>query len=342
MAPGGPGPASPAHPAAAAPPAPPDPPAPLPAPPPQLHCGVCGALFPSRNKLFAHLELEGHHLEGTGEAAQDPAASVRENADFREYYRLQGIAGSDEDWRRCYELFQQELPVCFRLTLAACPPRAPRGPGLAEALLREAGVDFAPAAYHFGCDGGGVSGHGRCSLWTLSGHTVRRGVSSGLETAQFVGLLQRQEQNSALPPLLLGVRESDKVLDLCAAPGSKSLQLLDLMLADSPPGALPSGMLVANDVSRARASVMARRAREQLRSCLISPSATPASTPRCGGAAASRCASTACCATCPAAGTARCGSAGRSGAAGEACGRSGPSRWGCASTRCRRRSCAVA
>ena len=58
-----------------------------------------------------------------------------------------------------------------------------------------------------------------------------------------------------LPALLLAPRGSDHVLDMCAAPGSKSIQLLELMEADARRG----GVLVANDASLPRAISLTHR-----------------------------------------------------------------------------------
>ncbi|KAK4977426.1 tRNA (cytosine-5-)-methyltransferase ncl1 [Elasticomyces elasticus] len=46
-----------------------------------------------------------------------------------------------------------------------------------------------------------------------------------------VGNISRQEVVSMIPPLLLDVRPSDTVLDLCAAPGSKSAQIIEAIHA---------------------------------------------------------------------------------------------------------------
>jgi 16S rRNA C967 or C1407 C5-methylase (RsmB/RsmF family) len=46
-----------------------------------------------------------------------------------------------------------------------------------------------------------------------------------------VGSITRQEAVSMVPPLLLGVLPAHRVLDLCAAPGSKTLQLLEALHA---------------------------------------------------------------------------------------------------------------
>ena len=45
--------------------------------------------------------------------------------------------------------------------------------------------------------------------------------------------------------LVLDVKPHHKVLDMCAAPGSKTAQLIEALHADDP---IPSGFVVANDV----------------------------------------------------------------------------------------------
>ncbi|KAL7531610.1 hypothetical protein ACHAWF_003849, partial [Thalassiosira exigua] len=83
---------------------------------------------------------------------------------------------------------------------------------------------------------------------------------------------------SAIPPLVLwangslGRRKEDEgapiAADLCAAPGSKSLQLLDLLHASGSDG-VPSGLLVANDADRKRVVTLCRRSRRVPRAPLL-------------------------------------------------------------------------
>jgi 16S rRNA C967 or C1407 C5-methylase (RsmB/RsmF family) len=47
-----------------------------------------------------------------------------------------------------------------------------------------------------------------------------------LVSASETGAISRQELVSMIPALLLDVQPASRVLDMCAAPGSKSLQLL--------------------------------------------------------------------------------------------------------------------
>ena len=75
-----------------------------------------------------------------------------------------------------------------------------------------------------------------------------------------VGAISRQETVSMLPPLVLGVEPHHKVLDMCAAPGSKTAQLIEA-LHELPSGTLPTGFLVANDADNARCYMLTHQAK---------------------------------------------------------------------------------
>ncbi|KAF5390600.1 hypothetical protein D9757_002741 [Collybiopsis confluens] len=64
-----------------------------------------------------------------------------------------------------------------------------------------------------------------------------------------VGNISRQEAVSMLPPLFLDVKPHHMVMDMCAAPGSKTAQLLEALHAQDTltSTSIPSGVLVAND-----------------------------------------------------------------------------------------------
>lgn len=62
-----------------------------------------------------------------------------------------------------------------------------------------------------------------------------------------VGLIQRQEVVSMIPVLLMDLHEGLRVLDMCAAPGSKTKQILEVVT---------DGLVVANDVNGKRLKVL--------------------------------------------------------------------------------------
>lgn len=74
------------------------------------------------------------------------------------------------------------------------------------------------------------------------------------------GLLTRQELVSMIPPLYLNIKKGDLVLDMCAAPGSKTTQILEILSSDSSIGscdkALKSGGVIANDMNKKRAYML--------------------------------------------------------------------------------------
>lgn len=97
-----------------------------------------------------------------------------------------------------------------------------------------------------------------------------------LVTENEAGNLSRQEAVSMLPPLVLDIKEYHNILDLCAAPGSKSAQLVELLHADAESKfneadhyAEPSGLVVANDLDRRRCFLMIHQIKRLQSPCVI-------------------------------------------------------------------------
>jgi NOL1/NOP2/sun family putative RNA methylase len=80
--------------------------------------------------------------------------------------------------------------------------------------------------------------------WTDVGFTLARGDGLGRRLEHFLGLIYVQEAASMIPPLVLGPRPGERVLDLAAAPGSKTTQMAAMM--DN------TGLIMANDPSSGR------------------------------------------------------------------------------------------
>lgn len=76
------------------------------------------------------------------------------------------------------------------------------------------------------------------------------------------GNISRQEAVSMIPPLLLDVLPHHCVLDVCAAPGSKSVQLLEALHMLPTDGSAPvkvtgaKGLLIANDSDAKRCHML--------------------------------------------------------------------------------------
>jgi len=68
-----------------------------------------------------------------------------------------------------------------------------------------------------------------------------------------MGNISRQEEVSMIPPVLFDLKESDRVLDMCASPGSKTAQLLEALHATT---SEPTGVVVANDVDFNRSNLL--------------------------------------------------------------------------------------
>lgn len=82
-----------------------------------------------------------------------------------------------------------------------------------------------------------------------------------------IGTVSRQEEVSMLPPFLLDIQPTDKCLDMCASPGSKTAQILvslgrhKAIPHDSDASPFPfdydsEGLVVANDIDTKRANML--------------------------------------------------------------------------------------
>lgn len=70
------------------------------------------------------------------------------------------------------------------------------------------------------------------------------------------GEVTRQEAVSMIPPMLLDINPEHVVLDVCAAPGSKTSQLLEALHEKCAPGEFPTGAIIANDLNKDRAYML--------------------------------------------------------------------------------------
>jgi tRNA (cytosine34-C5)-methyltransferase len=160
--------------------------------------------------------------------------------------------------------------------VTCCDPRA--GPLAQEAVVKLQRLSFLPHAYQMGLDRA-----------TIRKNPALEPLHAWLKQQVASGAVTRQETVSMVPPILLNVVPTDHVLDMCAAPGSKTSQLLEdlscnsvaaqQLPTDDPAngtangtatepnsngGAAAGGVLVANDASAARAYMLVHQLRRIL------------------------------------------------------------------------------
>ncbi|OJT02133.1 Multisite-specific tRNA:(cytosine-C(5))-methyltransferase trm4b [Trametes pubescens] len=174
------------------------------------------------------------------------------NERLEKYYRAQNILPESE-WEPFLETLKNPLPTTFRVA----------GSRQAARLLNETIRDV--HVPHLGgvvFEGEAVSPPQQIPwypeglAWQLN--VAKRVVRKSPEFKKFhsflvfeteVGNVSRQEAVSMLPPLFLEVEPHHRVIDMCAAPGSKTAQLLEALHAQDTitSSSIPSGLLIAND-----------------------------------------------------------------------------------------------
>jgi 16S rRNA C967 or C1407 C5-methylase (RsmB/RsmF family) len=102
---------------------------------------------------------------------------------------------------------------------------------------------------------------------SLDRQTIRRntnlsGFHEWLKIQTQAGFVTRQETVSMIPPVVLNAEPHHKILDMCAAPGSKTSQLLEIVNTPVKPGDTePTGYVIANDSDAKRAYMLVHQMR---------------------------------------------------------------------------------
>ncbi len=206
------------------------------------------------------------------------------NKVFEEYYKSQ-LALDDKDFDDFMRVLKEELPVTFRITGFRQQSRE------LLTLLKE---NYLHSIIDKPVNESGDDNNEKVSVCPLEwypGHMAWQINSTRLAIRKLPelkmlqkflvsesesGNLSRQEAVSMLPPLVLDIKEHHAVLDLCAAPGSKSAQLVELLHADAESKctsadhyAEPSGIVVANDLDRKRCYMMVHQVKRLQSPCVI-------------------------------------------------------------------------
>ena len=167
---------------------------------------------------------------------------------FTAYYRGQGLVPPGE-WPAFLAALRRPLPLTFRVHGAPSEARASLLTRL-ERLPSVEPVSWAPRALGIWQAVGGLDKRAAAAnaqvaanAFAAAGLPNTRGADGAESLAEVLadgvraGLLNRQEAVSMLPVLALRVPAGASCLDMCASPGSKTMQLLEAVSAGSPPPA---------------------------------------------------------------------------------------------------------
>ncbi|XP_059092655.1 tRNA (cytosine(34)-C(5))-methyltransferase-like isoform X2 [Tigriopus californicus] len=194
---------------------------------------------------------------------------LRENAKFVDFYRAQKLTDSEEELQEMVRAFQRDLPASFRITGFRSQAVAVRNIIESQFFRELAILKEQQAAESGDCP----VVEPKCLTWypdrmawqlNLSRKDIRREeayfkLHNFLISETDSGNISRQETVSMIPTLVLDVQSHHKVLDMCAAPGSKTAQLIEAIHSDETQ--IPEGLVVANDSDNSRCYLLVHQAK---------------------------------------------------------------------------------
>ncbi|KAF5298709.1 hypothetical protein FQA39_LY11719 [Lamprigera yunnana] len=195
---------------------------------------------------------------------------VKENEKFIKYYKAQKIC-KEEEWDDFIMSLKSDLPATFRITGSKEEAKKMleivEGE-LIEECLHQCGTvnnksTMAPLPWY---------PDNLAWQLTLTRKDIRRSeayfkLHNFLITETENGTISRQETVSMIPPLLLDIKSHHKILDMCAAPGSKTAQIIEILHGESN-DVLPTGYVIANDIDNKRCYMLVHQAKRLNSPCM--------------------------------------------------------------------------
>ncbi|XVE83107.1 hypothetical protein DITRI_Ditri16bG0060900 [Diplodiscus trichospermus] len=195
-----------------------------------------------------------------------------QNPSFDEYYKQQGIV-SPEEWDAFIKMLRTPLPAAFRINSTS---------QFCEDILSQLENDFMKSLQAEEIEGGdsepikplpwypdNLAWQSNFSRMQIRKNQTLEKFHEFLKLETEIGNISRQEAVSMVPPLFLDVRPDHFVLDMCAAPGSKTFQLLEIIHHSAKGGYLPDGMVLANDLDVQRCNLLIHQTKRMCTANLI-------------------------------------------------------------------------
>lgn len=179
----------------------------------------------------------------------------------------------EDEWEEFLSILQKPLPAAFRINASGqfCPDILSQ---LENDFMKslEAEVNdeheieaIRPLPWY----PGNLAWHLNFSRMQLRKNQALERFHEFLKQENEVGNITRQEAVSMVPPLFLDVLPDHHILDMCAAPGSKTFQLLEIIHQSTKPGLLPNGLVIANDVDVQRCNLLIHQTKRMCSANLI-------------------------------------------------------------------------
>ncbi|RNC50309.1 tRNA (cytosine34-C5)-methyltransferase, partial [Trypanosoma cruzi] len=194
----------------------------------------------SRNQFRKGGRKRGRKEDNWAADARD--LSTLTNDAFISYYK--GNVVEEAEWEVFMEALRRALPVALRVH-----PSVSSAEAVLEYLKSRLSSVLPITTIPFITDGAAL----QCpiSRGDLKRSVELRELKKVIAAMNEGGYLTRQETVSMLPPVLLQVRPGHRVLDMCAAPGSKTSQILEALIPS-----MEDGVVVANDINTSRLDVL--------------------------------------------------------------------------------------
>lgn len=223
----------------------------------------------SRENVWKRSKSDPDSTDSSASAWQ-PFAT--QNPSFDEYYKEQGIVAAEE-WDRFIEVLRKPLPAAFRINSSSqfCSDIQSQlendfMKSLQTEVVEEGEVEpIRPLPWY----PNNLAWHSNFSRMQLRKNQTLERFHKFLKLENEIGNITRQEAVSMVPPLFLDVQPDHFVLDMCAAPGSKTFQLLEIIHQSTNPGDLPSGMVIANDLDVQRCNLLIHQTKRMCTANLI-------------------------------------------------------------------------